>query len=686
MDKNPVPLNPARQVLPLPDDELGSFAFWQAEVQASVDRRLQELTTWKRNVERYQGKRYSLSGFSDSDFIQVNVDYYKTEQKKAQLFFRNPEMVLSPRHPQYAQATPVFQAVLNEYLGPHQTNAKRSVDEVLSDVLCPAGIGWVEVGFEGVPTQVEVPGPMMPAPAAPQPGSVLGLSSPGPTMTPGPPQVKTIVRWPNYYIRRGTPAKLLIPSDFTGSDYNQAAWLGYEFFADSRQLEQGSGSPDQRTGDTFTDDLLLSKPVPGGDRRPGRKGRKIWYRASVFDPAEPNPNKFRLLIWFDGDSSPSVHEDSSWQLFDEEGHFLSGVKGNPIKVLTLRYTSDCPYPQSDCSMSRYQTDELSSVRTLQMLHKKRSVPMRWVDRNRMDPNDITKLVSGEMQSVLPLDGSGDEMIGVVALPTLPRETSTYGDLIETDINKDWALGSVQQGVTEETARTATELTLMQQNADVRLDAERTRVLDWYITIAESLGGLLQLFADDYTYVMSVGPDGLQRLQQWNRQTIAGEYVYSAKPDSAIKTDANVDRKLALDFYQLTANDPYVNRQELVSMLCNKWHIDPARIIIQPKAKGPEPPKLNMSFKADDLVGPAGPLILTILQQSGYQIPPEMVQLSEARMAAMSGNPQAAARALGQPAPPSNVVQMPNTQHGGAAQEQEPLSKHALTATGAGGHR
>src|SRR4030095_12691738 len=118
MDKNPVPLNPARQVLPLPDDELGSFAFWQAEVQASVDRRLQELTTWKRNVERYQGKRYSLSGFSDSDFIQVNVDYYKTEQKKAQLFFRNPEMVLSPRHPQYAQATPVFQAVLNEYLGP----------------------------------------------------------------------------------------------------------------------------------------------------------------------------------------------------------------------------------------------------------------------------------------------------------------------------------------------------------------------------------------------------------------------------------------------------------------------------------------------------------------------------------------------------------------------------------------
>src|SRR5215471_16212550 len=388
MDKNPVPFNPTRDILPLPADDLGSFSFWQAEVQSAIDRRREELTQWKRNVERYQGRRYTVSGFADADFIQVNVDYYKTEQKKAQLFFRNPEMVLSPRHPAYAQATPVFQSVLNEYLGPLHTNAKRSVDEVLSDVLCPSGIGWVEVGFEGVPTQVEMPGPDVPAAAAPQPGSVLGLGAPGPTMTPGPPVIKTIVRWPHYYIRRGTPAKLLIPPDFTGSDYNQASWLGYEFFADSRQLQGTIGPTDRGSSSTFTDDLLLSKPVPGGDRRPGRKGRKIWYRASVFDPNEPNPDKFRLLIWFDGDTSPSVHEDSSWQVFDQDGHFLSGIRGNPIKVLTLRYTSDCPYPQSDCSMSRYQTDELSTVRTLQMLHKRRSLPMRWVDRNRLDPSDI----------------------------------------------------------------------------------------------------------------------------------------------------------------------------------------------------------------------------------------------------------------------------------------------------------
>jgi hypothetical protein len=330
-------------------------------------------------------------------------------------------------------------------------------------------------------------------------------------------------------------------------------------------------------------------------------------------------------------------------------------------------------------MSRVAVDEESAARTIMMQQRRRSLPLRWVDQNRIDPATLTKITTGEVQAVVPLDGPGNEIIGEIARANYPRENFTISEINERDIAKVWSLGANQQGVTSSGGRTATELSLIQGNVDVRMDAERTRVLDWYVSVCEQLGALLQLFADDEQYAEVLGPDGAKRLEAWDKTKIAGDFVYSVKPDSAQKVDANVDRKMQLDLYQLTANDPFVNRGELTRGILESFNKDPGRTMQQPPQAAPDKPKINLSFKGEDL---DNPMVISLLQQSGFQIDPAALQnLLQQQGGYISGTVQPSQ--MKPTDAPTGDLSGPMA-HPGAAEMVEPLSKHALDNHTGGG--
>jgi hypothetical protein len=130
---------PPSNVLPLPQDGPGSLTFWRTEIAAARDDLKRELPDWRENLKRYMGGYHRAYGFELKETTQVNIDYEKTEQKKAQLFYKVPEVVLTPRNPESAAAVPVFNAVINQKLGPDETDILSAVDECLSDAICPAG-------------------------------------------------------------------------------------------------------------------------------------------------------------------------------------------------------------------------------------------------------------------------------------------------------------------------------------------------------------------------------------------------------------------------------------------------------------------------------------------------------------------------------------------------------------------
>lgn len=632
---------------------LGSESWWRDQVTQAGKRRKKELTLWKANLSRYGGGKPKLPGMAPGDTTAVNVDFYNTEQKKAQLFYQQPDVQLAPKDGQGAEVSALFQKVLNYYLGKDEIDVEDMMDEALVDMLVPAGYIATKIGFEEVKQDVMVASRRL-DPATGQ--AALDPKTGQPEMTATPTRI-----WSRYFWERISPSKLLIPSNWTSVRYDKAPWLGFEFDLDAdmgaREFKVSRGFLGEASD---AEDSLVAEHDKEFKKSSG-KGVEIWYRASLYDPKVKNPDLFRRLVIVEGKRQKRVvvHEDSPYQRFAPNGRFLQGMRGNPIHVGALRSMTDTAYPPSDCSISRNQVDELSAGRSQMTTQRRRNLPMRGVDRTKIDKMELDKLERAEVQGLLPVDGDPDQIIKVIANAQLPRENFDFNSIIQQDIDRMWALGANQQSTTASGGRTATELSLIQKATDTRMTKERGRVLAWYVKGVEKLSTLLQLFGDEEQLVPILGQDGTTTMMAWDKTKIPGRFLFTARPDSSIRTDAAEELERSLRSYNLMARDPHVNRIELLRPILVKLGYDPAKVLIEkvPDAK-PEPPKPNVSFKAEDLVLPS---VIEYLGQMGITITPVG--------AVVPGRAGAAAQL---------ARQMP---HPGAVDRQPPIDKHEADLTG-----
>ena len=642
--------------LPLPDEGIGSEAYWVDEVEQAAKRIKDELPLWQANLSRYKGQReHPGPGSARRDGIIVNVDFYNVEQKKAQLFFQTPAVQLKPEQTGLENAAPLFQAVINETLGPDEVDAKRLLDEILMDVLCPSGFGVTKIGYDRIVGQVELPtgrtepvlDPLTGVPAVDpmtgQPQTQLALDP-----RTGQPETAAVPKtiWSQYYWRRISPENLRLPVGFLSTRYDEAPFLGFRFPI-GEAMAREFGLTDQAAGSGAMPDETLAGSHDRKYLRSMTMGVEIWYRAYLYDAGERNPERIRRLVLLErgrGRSAVLVHENSPYQKFDPQtGEFIQGMRGYPIHILALRPLSDSAFPPSDCTVSRHQVDELSKGRTQMIRQRDRNIPVRGVNTANVRKETITQLERAEVQSIIKFNGPiQDSDFKELAPAGFPPENFGFNAEIQRDIDRLWALGANQQGLQQTTGRTATELSLIQQATDTRLAYERERVLSWYLQGVEKLSTLLQMFADHDAMVRIVGEDGAQRLATWNKQQIQGRYAFTAKPDSAVRVNAAEEREMWLRFFNLVANHPLTNAQELMKQLALRFNLDPAKMI-QAAPPPPQPkeekPKVSISIKGEDLnplmpqyanivmlLGVAGVNVQTMVppQPSAVPIPPDQV--------------------------------------------------------------
>ena len=605
---------PDPNLLPLPEDGPHAASAWQARITSAKQRMQRKVEKGRANVKRYQVEHKDLT---DGEVV-VPDDFANVEQKKAQLFFQSPDVQLRPTMPGLENAALLFQAVLNEQLGPDGADAKAMVGEVLFDLLCPAGFAATKIGYDAVTVPVDMPT------MSPEAAALAGIP---PDQIPTEPSERVIHQ--RYFWERFSPGQLLVPADFTGSNFDNASWLGMRYRMDAVEARRKFKlTDDQGKESKGDDDMLMSDLVDQPDRgsTPKLTISEIWYKGFLYDPAVKNPELMRQLVFVEGVDEPVVHRDSPHQRFDEYGRFQVGMRGNPIHVLTTRYVSDKALPPSDCDITRSLVDEKSTFRNQMLLQRDRSLPQRWINSQRAG-QEFKDKVEGDpraaYQAIIWTDGDGKEIIGEIATARYPRENYTANDYVDRDIQKGWAMGPNQQGAEADSSMTATESSIIQGNIDVRLDYERGKVLEWYTKGAEKFAALIQLYADETQYVEVLGGKA-PGLQAWDKTKIQGRFVFTAKPDSAIRIDANAERRAALDLYRVTANDPNIRRVELLKSIVQKYNFDPATVVADqlPEA-GPEPPKVSLSITGADLAPgmPQYQACLAILRANGLEIDP-----------------------------------------------------------------
>jgi hypothetical protein len=678
--------------IPLPSEGPNSLGAWKSRREASRDLIKRVKPDWDKNLDRLLAKT-NVKGE-----VVVPKDFANVEQKKAALAFQVPAIQLEPRtlNPLAEGADDpvrVFQAVVNDYLtAPYGVHADAMIEEVLSDALCPSGIFATKIGYE--PTidgqkQVQTgqqpdPNFVPPTPAQQQPGTVLGLNTPPP---PQAPMVPILANVPNviaehYYWERIPPERLLLPDGWHGSDYEKMPWVGWDGEMDFLPAQKAFNLPDDFSVTTSTDEDRLGTltRTTQGSREGTKKVKysEIWYKASLFDATVKHPDQLRYLVLVDGLDTPARHEDSPYQRKQPDGTLL-GMIGFPVHVGALRYVSDQAIPPSDCQMSRHQVDELSQGRTQMIQQRKRSIPMRLADLQAIGGLEgLAKIERNEFQSVIPLENMDPQHPPIVeiARAAFPRENFTFDQIANRDIADLWAMDANQRGLSNDHGVTATEVATAQANSNVRLRRERNRFLLWFARGAGKLGALIQLFATDQSYVRIIGDNGESILKTWDKTTIAGDYLFTVKADSAVPTDAAEDLAVAIKQQNMFGNSPFVNQAGFLKHLFPKMGLDPA-LIVQPQPKPAEVPKVTFTFNDASLDprNPAFPIVMELLRQGGSPVDDAAV-LQAQQLASAAGAPVAKSVTHGSPTPP-----VPHTIGQGSGSNVEPINKHQADRTG-----
>jgi hypothetical protein len=609
-------------ILPLPTEGPGSMQGWLNAIQ-SATANLQKIANarkWDDNLKSYLGEG-DRRKFGKNTTL-VRKDFSLTEIKKSLLFYQLPEVAASATKPEYESAAPLVGAVMNDFLGPNRVNAMAMVDEVLHDLLNPAGIGVTKIGYEAFvdPKVREVPA------INPATGDVALDDLTGqPVMQPN------IVR-ETYFWNRIPPKMFLYPPTFIGSDFDKAAWLGFKYTLNKtvaqKVLELSQDEASASASLDLTKDLLASDV--GRDQAQQDTNNtialyEIWYRASEFDPEIGDPEIYRQLVIVEGrESAPIIHRDSPYQVI-EDGKLVAGMRGNPIHVFTLRYVSDQAIPQSDSSASRDQVDELSRGRTQMIDQRDRNMPMTAYDTSRVPKESIDKYLKGDTQELVGIPGmdGASPPFAPINKGGMPRENFEFNNIINRDIGETWALGQNQLGLDTDSKRTATELSLMQSGTDTRMDKERAIFLRKFAAGCQKVLALVQMFATDEDWARVADENGTMVLKAWDSVAIAGDYTITLAPDSSQRVDGAAMKKEALDIYKMFGNDPITNQVELRKSIWRKLGYDPNKLVLQPQPKAPEMPQISASFKGEDLnpMMPQYVNVATLLAVLGVKMAP-----------------------------------------------------------------
>jgi hypothetical protein len=682
---------------PAPLRSTRDSATWRKEIETSIAKRRRYETWWEANLKAYApGVDQSPDQYGAD--INTNRDFTIVERKKADLFFQKPDVTLSPSplleidlpgpvdlqtgQPSQVSQAPMLQshqAIVNEELGPDGVDATRLVHQTLFDVICTQGVGFTKMGYESFTVEVERPDPKWTPPdaldAAMSPEQIKKALTPPIIKVPVPVHERCF--WEHFSGKRA-----VIPHDFRSTEWDTAPYLGYQF---TLPLTPGNREK-YRLPEDFSGQRGDEKQhyEHGGGDEGGASvftGVEVWYRSALFREDVVHPEHLTQIVFVDGIDEPVLHQDSPYQTVGPDGSLTpDSLIGFPIHPLNVRTLTDSAYVASDCTMVRPLINELNIYREQQVQFRDAATLKFMANGDVLPREALDKIVRAPVGGIVVVPGEafhGEGAIKELPQGSMPRETFAGQQAIDDDIARSVTIDGSAAGVQAGPSQTATAEQRQQANANARLDFERNVVLQWYCKGVTKYSTLIQRYLPVKRAAQIVGPQAAQQWDQWRKQ-VPSSLMFTAMPDSALRVDQAVDRQSSQQLYQFLANDPYIQkgRGKLLEKLLRKYHIDPTGIVAPPDPPKPEPPKIALSFKGEDLVGPQGPIVIEILQQQGIQISPEAAQLAlamaqaSAQMAAQSAGAEGGKGPAGDP------------RHGGALAGQEPLSKHAADKTGA----
>lgn len=559
------------------------------------------------------GDRYYGSGYVGN--VAVPIDWSLTKTKQASLFSQVPQVRVS-HPPDSTNAGPwlaAYERKLNDTLV--TAGIEATTDECLPDCINAAGVGIAIVSYEAITEDKQVPAIDM-ATFPPDVAAQILESGLLPDGTKLPMETVPQVIDSRYVIQRVSPSDFLWPINFTGSNFDNAPWLGrsgritwaeavQKFKLPEEDRDKILGE-DRTVLDSLTHDVERDKAT--ADQRVGFD--EIFYREFQYDPEAKSYSHIHHLVFLSGKEEPVIDEPWKGQRVNEQDNTVIGAQKIPIRVLTLTYITDDTIPPSDSAIGRPMTNEINKSRTQMINQRERNIPYRWYDVNRVDPAIQQALMRGTWQHMIPVQGEGSRVIGEVAKASHPQEDFTFDSIAKNDLNEAWTIGPNQLG-SGAGVETASEGSEIASNFQTRVGRERAKVAAFVVSIAEVLGGLLCLYEDPATFGEGFDPKFSKSL------------AFSILADSTVLVDANQRLQRLNQFVNMYAKSGFVALEPVLKEIAILTGLDPNVVIKAPDPAPPVEPNISVRLSgAEDIMNP---LILAFLLKSGQAPPPELIE-------------------------------------------------------------
>lgn len=587
---------------------------FKQRIDASKIYRRKLVANWTVNIDYRRGKPFASQ--TDEDRVVVNMDWSLTKAKQASLFSQVPAVRVS--HPPQTvdkSADPWlhnFEQRINDTL--IVAGIETAMDEALPDCINAAGIGIIMVSHESISEDVQVPDmdmSMMP----PQLQQIAMTTGMLPNGQPVPMTTVPKIVDHRYVTARVSPADFLWPLSFTGSDFDNAPWIGHSgripwaegakrWGLKEADKDKYASSEDRTTMDRLTHDV--DKDKVGGDEMICFD--EIFYKEFQYDPDSKSFSTIHHLVFINGKDEPVTDEPWNGQQIDQDSGTLIGALRYPIRVLSLTYLTDEAIPPSDSAIGRPQVNELMKSRTQMILQRERSLPVRWVDVNRVDPTVLQGLMRGVWQGMIPVQGQGGNILGEVQRSAMPQENFLFDKIAKADLQELWQIGQSESGVNVETSGEAKAIAATMQT---RVGRERAKVGKFFCSTAEVLGGLITVYEDPSSF------------GQGFDTAVSRTLSYSILADSTVLLDANQRLQRAIDFMNFGAKTGWVKLEPVLKEIATLSGFDPAVVIAAPEPKPPVEP--NISLRLTGTEDMLNPLTLAFLMKSGQAPSPELIE-------------------------------------------------------------
>lgn len=658
---------------------------WWTRVKDSDARVKQWAESWDTLIDEYMP---TVVKSGQAETVKTNTHFKNVHSKIGQLFYRSPDLVLTPKeiapktampyptpdNPQgtltIEEITSLKQEILRTTLGRDGIKVERLFDELLFDCLAWSHLACSKIGYEC--TFKTVSQPKM-VPQMPPPGSIMGLSTP-PAMVPDPggatEQVKVPV-YENYYWRRLSPKKIIIDADLKSTRYDEdATFLGHHFFWAPEKVSKKFGIPiEELTGKSDESDFTHKYQSDAQAKTKGLiHGVELFVKAAVYTD-EVHPLAMCQLVLLEGVADkPVVWRPSPDQEFDPQTGKLTvdSLIGFPLRILTIRDLADSPAPPSDAAFENSLAKQKNVSRRQSIKYRDAAIGKILYDGSAFDDGEVDKIKNGDVGDWIEVEeGKLANGVDKIMGNTLQVHASPDDYRLEAAINQDitetLGMSAVQGGSVNPTIHTATEIATVNQASNARNDKELSRVVDFYLEGARMIDQLLMRYSTDIEYQSVVGEDGSRKLLAWNNKLIAWSAEYDIAPDSQLRADASKDFQLSMQFYNLTAKDPLANRLYILRRMARQRGWDPMKVAPPPPPPPPpQPPKpsVSVAITAQDILLASQTLAVNPLD-AGAQL---IIALAE----------------QGKVPPPPAPGAPP---HGGAAPSAEVVSDHQLSTSG-----